>query len=53
MSRIARVVAPDVPHHIVQRDVRKMDAFSSDADREEYLSLLCSVSAGAGGPGEE
>lgn len=40
MARIARVVIPDFPHHVVQRGVRRMDVFFSDDDREEYLSLL-------------
>ena len=40
MARIARVVIPDIPHHVVQRGVRRMHVFFSDADREEYLSLL-------------
>ncbi len=40
MARIARVVVPDIPHHVVQRGVRRMHVFFSDADREEYLSLL-------------
>jgi putative transposase len=40
MARIARVVVPGVPHHIVQRGVRKMDVFFCDADRAEYLKQL-------------
>jgi REP-associated tyrosine transposase len=40
MARIARVVVPDFPHHVIQRGVRRMDVFFSDDDREEYLSLL-------------
>lgn len=40
MDRIARFVMPDIPHHVVHRSVRRMGAFFSDADREEYLSLL-------------
>ena len=40
MARIARVVVPDFPHHVVQRGVRRMDVFFSDGDRVEYLSLL-------------
>lgn len=40
MARIARVVVPDFPHHVVQRGVRKMDVFFSPNDRQEYLSLL-------------
>ena len=40
MTRIARIVAPDIPHHVVQRGVRRMDVFFSDDDREQYLSFL-------------
>src|SRR5262245_4513387 len=40
MARIARVVVPDFPHHIVQRGVRRMDVFFSADDRQEYLDLL-------------
>jgi len=40
MPRIARVVVPEVPHHITQRGVRKMDVFFSDDDREAYIDLL-------------
>jgi len=40
MARIARVVVPHFPHHVVQRGVRRMDVFFSSDDREEYLNLL-------------
>jgi len=40
MARIARVVVPGLPHHVVQRGVRRMDVFFSDADRREYLRQL-------------
>lgn len=40
MARIARVVVPGTPHHIVQRGVRGMNVFFSDADRCAYLDLL-------------
>lgn len=40
MARIARVVAPGLPHHVVQRGVRRMDIFFSDDDRLAYLKLL-------------
>ncbi len=40
MARIARVVMPNLPHHVVQRGVRRMDVFFSPEDRQEYLSLL-------------
>lgn len=40
MARIARVVVPGIPHHVVQRGVRGMDTFFTAADRVEYLRLL-------------
>jgi len=40
MARIARVVVPGIPHHVVQRGVRGMSVFFSDADRTEYLKQL-------------
>ncbi len=40
MARIARIVVPGTPHHIVQRGVRRMDVFFSDSDRAEYLKQL-------------
>ena len=40
MARIARVVVPDIPHHIVQRGNRRQRVFFSDDDRSFYLSLL-------------
>jgi putative transposase len=40
MARIARVVAPGIPHHITQRSNRRMDTFFSDADYREYQYLM-------------
>lgn len=40
MSRIARVVATGVPHHITQRGVGQHIVFPHDAARNTYLSLL-------------
>ncbi|PIU19446.1 MAG: transposase [Elusimicrobia bacterium CG08_land_8_20_14_0_20_59_10] len=40
MSRLARVVVPECPHHITQRGVRSMGIFSCDNERLEYLRLL-------------
>jgi len=39
MARIARVVVPDFPHHVVHRGVRRMDIFFSADDRQENLNL--------------
>lgn len=40
MARIARVVVPGFPHHIVQRGNRRQKVFFSDTDRKTYLDYL-------------
>lgn len=40
MARMARVVVPGIPHHIVQRGTRRMRTFFRDSDFELYLGLL-------------
>lgn len=40
MARIARVVIPNYPHHIVQRGNRSQVVFFSDEDKKSYISLL-------------
>lgn len=40
MARLARVVLPDLPHHVIQRGVRSLPIFATDEDRLEYLRLL-------------
>lgn len=40
MARIARVVIPGFPHHIVQRGNRGQKVFFSDDDRKVYLDYL-------------
>ena len=40
MARLARVVIPDVAHHVTQRGNRRLPVFFSDADRREYLWLV-------------
>lgn len=40
MARIARVVAPGIPHHITQRGNRRLPTFFRDEDYEAYLALL-------------
>jgi putative transposase len=40
MPRIARVVIPGCPHHIIQRGNRRQRVFFSEADRWMYLKLL-------------
>ncbi len=48
MARLARVVVPQLPHHVIQRGVRSLPLFASDEDRNEYLRLLREFGARAG-----
>ena len=40
MVRIARIVIPNIPHHIIQRGNRSQNVFFSNQDKEYYLKLL-------------
>ena len=40
MARIARVIAPGFPHHIIQRGNRRQKVFFNEDDYNEYLTLL-------------
>ena len=40
MARIARVVVPEYPHHIIQRGNRRQKVFFNEGDYKEYLRLL-------------
>jgi putative transposase len=40
MARPARLVIPEVSHHVVQRGNRKQALFFDDDDRRAYLELL-------------
>lgn len=40
MPRIARVVAPEFPHHVIQRGNRCQRVFFNEDDYKEYLKLL-------------
>ena len=44
MARIARVVVPEFPHHIIQRGNRRQKVFFNEGDYSEYLRLLNSYS---------
>lgn len=48
MARLARVVVPDIPHHITQRGNRRQPVFFSDDDYNAYLDLLTLWSKQAG-----
>lgn len=40
MARIARVIAPGLPHHVTQRGNRRQQTFFSDEDYLAYLDLM-------------
>jgi putative transposase len=40
MTRLARVIAPGFPHHIIQRGNRRQQTFFSDNDYNTYLQFL-------------
>ena len=40
MARIARVVAPGLPHHITQRGNRRLQTFFSNEDYTAYIALM-------------
>ena len=40
MARLARIVVPDVPHHVTQRGTGRQQTFFSDADYALYRDLL-------------
>lgn len=48
MARIARAVAPGVPHHVTQRGNRRQTTFFREQDYADYLALLRAHCAGAG-----
>ena len=44
MARIARVVIPEVPHHITQRGVRSINIFDNAQDKRSYIKILSQLS---------
>ena len=40
MARLARVVAPGLPHHITQRGNRRQQTFFCDEDYQGYVELM-------------
>jgi putative transposase len=40
MSRAARIVIPDMPHHVIQRGNRRMPVFLREEDYAFYLDLM-------------
>ncbi len=39
MARLARIVVPDLPHHVTARGNRREPIFFEDRDQEIYLDL--------------
>ena len=37
MARLARIVIPNIPHHVIQRGNRNQNVFFSDDDKIFYL----------------
>lgn len=48
MARLARLVVPDIPHHVTQRGNRRQPVFFGGADHKLYLALLRDWCAKAG-----
>ncbi len=40
MPRIARLIVPGLPHHIIQRGNRRQRVFFADSDKKAYLEIL-------------
>ena len=47
MPRVARIVIPDVPHHVTQRGNNRQDVFFAVDDRSVYLQILAEQSGRA------
>ena len=45
MARLARLVIPDVPHHVTQRGNRRQPVFFSDEDYAAYRDLVAAACA--------
>lgn len=45
MTRLARMVIPDLPHHITQRGNRREPIFFENGDQEVYIDLLAQQTA--------
>ena len=48
MPRIARIVIPKHPHHIIQRGNRRQVVFLNDKDKKTYLDYLSLYARPAG-----
>lgn len=43
MARLARVVVPDLPHHVTQRGNRREPVFFGDEDYRAWLDLIATA----------
>ena len=48
MARLARVVVPELPHHVTQRGNRRQQTFFGDADDQAYKDLVAKHCGKAG-----
>lgn len=48
MTRVARIVVPDIPHHVTQRGVQRQTTFHQPADYQAYLSMIAGACQRAG-----
>lgn len=48
MARLARIVIPEVPHHVTQRGNRRLPVFFGDDDRHAYLRLVADAAQATG-----
>lgn len=48
MARIARVVIPNLPHHVTQRGNRRQTTFFNDNDYRKYIELLAEAKSEVG-----
>ena len=44
MARIARIVIPEVAHHITQRGVRRINVFDDAEDKRSYIKIFSELS---------
>ena len=47
MARMARIVIPNIPHHITQRGNRSQEVFFNDQNKASYLNLLHKQTTGS------
>ena len=48
MARLARLIVPEIPHHVTQRGNRRQRVFFSDSDKLLYIRLLLENSTEVG-----